>query len=112
MRGSWPVEAEVGLEASGLHLVWNEVMEHQYVGLFDHLSPRHPLGSEQNVGGDGDARCHLFDDQRLEPREARELLVDPRHRVVAVDQDARRAPANGLARPCAHVSAIAKLRRV
>ena len=86
MRGARLVEAEVRFEAAGLDLVGNEVMEHQDVGLLDHLCAADAFGSQQQVGGDRPARRDLCDDQRLELQEPGELLVDARVGVVAVDQ--------------------------
>ena len=44
------------------------------------------LATEQEVGGDRPSWRDVGDDERLEPEEAGELLVQPAHRVVAVDE--------------------------
>ena len=78
------VVAQVRLEAARHDLVGHQVVEHQDVGLLDHLGAVDAFGPEQQVGGDGPPRRRLGDDQRLEPVEPGELLVDAGVAVVAV----------------------------
>ena len=78
MRGARLVEVEVRDERSRLDLVREQVVEHQHVGLLHDLRAVHPLGAEQQVGGDRPPRGDVADEQRFEVEEARELLVDAR----------------------------------
>ena len=86
------VEAEIRLEAAGHHLVGHEVVEHQDVGLLDHLGAVGPIRAEQQIGGDGATGRHLGDDQRLEAVEAGELLVHAGVAVVAVVEPVGQLP--------------------
>ena len=76
--------------------------------------PAHPLGAEQQVGGDGPLRRDLGDQERLEVVEAGELLVDAAVGVVAVDERVGERPASAGARaasPPASPTARAARRR-
>ena len=75
----------MGCSDAGFDLVGYEVMEHQDIGLLDQLRPAHPLGTEQDIGGDR-GLGHLLDQQRLQRPVAGELLVEPVIGVPAVDQ--------------------------
>ena len=60
-------------------------------------APPHTLEAEQELGRDRPARRDLLDDERLEPEEARELLVEAGLGVVAVDERVgEREPARAL----------------
>ncbi len=80
------VVAEIRLKAPGYRLFGQEVVDHQYVRLLDHLSAPGALGSEQQVCRNRTVGGELGDDQRLQPVESGELLVDPGVGVVAVNQ--------------------------
>jgi hypothetical protein len=67
-------------------------MEHQHVGLLQDLGPRDPLVAEQEVSRDRTLGDHLADDEGLQAPEAGALFVQPRSRVVAVDQPTCEVP--------------------
>ena len=85
VRGARLVKVQVGLKRASRHLVGHEVVQHQHVGLLEHLGGADPLVAQQHVGGDRSLRRKLGDQERLERVEAGELLVHAGLRVIAID---------------------------
>ena len=65
MRGSRLVEIEIRVERARYHLLREQMVEHEHVGLLQHLCDGRALGAEQEVGGDRPSWSYLFDDERL-----------------------------------------------
>ena len=73
MRRARFVEGEIRLERVRSHLFRDKVMQHQDVGLLQHLRTKGALVPKQQVRGDG-AMNELGDYKWFQPIEARELL--------------------------------------
>ena len=84
VRGARLVEVEVGDERVRGHLVGDEVVQQEDIGLLHDLRLGDALAPEQHVAGHG-AHGEVGDPEGLESVEALELLIDPGGRVVAVD---------------------------
>ena len=67
VRRAGLVEVEVRQQGARRDLVRDEVVEHEHVGLLQHLRRRGALAAEQQLGGDRAPRGDVGDDERLEP---------------------------------------------
>ena len=94
MRGSRLVEEEVRFERVGATSSGTSWCSINVSACFATWAPVESLTAEQPLGIRRAARGKIGDDERLEPEEAGELLVDAGRRVVAVDERVgERAPA-------------------
>ena len=95
VRGARLVVVQVGDERARGDLVGKEVVQHQDVGLLDHLRPGDAVGAEQQRRCDGSPVGELRDDQRLQVEEPGELLVDAGGRGRSRRRGRRRSAASG-----------------
>ena len=82
----------------GFHVVGDEMVQHEDVGLLDQLRAPDPVDAEQYVGGDW-RWCDCCGQQRFEIPVAIELLIEAPIRIPPVDEAVgQAAPAGRLDR--------------